>query len=141
MQLFCIFIGQQEIGIPIEHVIETSTLDTYTVLPGTPKFIVGLVNLRGEIIPVFNLSRLMGASIDYSINKTVYLSLDGITFGVLLSKLSSTIKINPLEIDPYPASISGEVRSLFSGIIHYPDRNIQILDIAKLIYFIKKQEF
>lgn len=139
MHLFCFFIGNQEIGINIGNVIETSSIETFTVLPNVPKFIVGLVNLRGEIVPIISLIKFLQMNYNESLSKVIYLKRDDIVFGVSITSLSKTIQVEEKDILPYPKNVSQELREYYSGIIHYGERNIQILDVDTVINSIRSQ--
>ncbi|HAR63887.1 MAG: hypothetical protein DKM50_11325 [Candidatus Margulisiibacteriota bacterium] len=140
MQLFCFFIGQQEIGIPIDYVIETSCLESFTLLPNAPKYILGLVNLRGDIVPIINLSKFFKLTWDNSISKILFINKDSILFGIIISKLSKPVVVDKDDINEYPRNINQSIREYFSGIVHVHGRNIQVLDLGKLINSIKNRD-
>jgi purine-binding chemotaxis protein CheW len=136
VQYFCFFISGQEIGINIEDVIETTSLDSFTVLPNAPKHILGLVNHRGNILPVISLLRFFDLSGNDSLSNVVYLKKDSQMLGLTASKLSKTIKYDE-DIIPFPKNIDDKIRDYYLGIIKYKNRTIQVLNTEKLIESIK----
>lgn len=54
-------VGDGYYGLPIEHVREVERVTRVTPVPGAPRFVRGLVNLRGEILPLVDMRLLLGA--------------------------------------------------------------------------------
>ncbi|MCX7604817.1 MAG: chemotaxis protein CheW [Bryobacteraceae bacterium] len=54
-------VGGAHYGLPIEHVREVERVARLTPVPGAPRFVRGLVNLRGEILPLLDMRLLLGA--------------------------------------------------------------------------------
>lgn len=54
-------VGEQHYGLPIENVREVERVTRVTPVPGSPRFVRGLVNLRGEILPLLDMRLLLGA--------------------------------------------------------------------------------
>jgi purine-binding chemotaxis protein CheW len=59
-KLVCFTVGGQELGIPIRAVKETIPLRPVTRVFLVPPFVAGLINLRGEVVAVLELARLLG---------------------------------------------------------------------------------
>ena len=54
-------VGTEEYALPVSHVPEVAELGDVTVVPGTPPQVLGIRNLRGEVLPVFDLAQGLGA--------------------------------------------------------------------------------
>lgn len=54
-------VGSEFYGLPIEHVREVERVTRLTPVPGAPGFVRGLINLRGEILPLLDMRLLLGA--------------------------------------------------------------------------------
>ncbi len=54
-------VGGQSCGLHMEHVREVERVGRVTAVPGAPAFVKGLINLRGEILPLLDLAALLGA--------------------------------------------------------------------------------
>lgn len=57
-------VGAEYYGLPIENVREVERVTRVTPVPGAPRLVRGLVNLRGEILPLVDLRLLLGAGAD-----------------------------------------------------------------------------
>jgi purine-binding chemotaxis protein CheW len=53
-------LGQEEYALPVESVLEVGELGPVTPVPGAPQGVIGVRNLRGQVMPVVDLARLMG---------------------------------------------------------------------------------
>ncbi|GIU74286.1 MAG: hypothetical protein KatS3mg004_1373 [Bryobacteraceae bacterium] len=53
-------VGAEYYGLPVEHVREVDRVDRLTPVPGAPAFVRGLINLRGEILPLVDMRLLLG---------------------------------------------------------------------------------
>jgi purine-binding chemotaxis protein CheW len=54
-------VGREAYALPVTHVLEVLDLDELTPLPGAGGHVLGLRNLRGQVLPVFDLGALLGA--------------------------------------------------------------------------------
>ena len=96
-QFIGVKIGKEEFLLSIDYVNEIIILPVVTYIPNSPRFVEGVINLRGTILPVINIRKMMGLSKavvtsttrvivcrDESINFKVGLLVDAITFVVAL---------------------------------------------------------
>ncbi|OAS87496.1 MULTISPECIES: chemotaxis protein CheW [Metabacillus] len=51
--------GNEEYGLPIEHVISIEKLENINIIPNMPYYMKGVVKVRGELIPVLDLNRIL----------------------------------------------------------------------------------
>ena len=136
-QFIGIRIAKEEFLLTISVVNEIIMLPTITYLPNCPKFVEGVVNLRGTILPVINLRKMMGLPKgevtsttriiickDESVNFKVGLLVDAITFVVAL--LPDEIVKQSL-----PAGNAGA--DLISGIGKNGNKVMGIVDLGKIL--------
>jgi purine-binding chemotaxis protein CheW len=60
LELLAFRLASEQYAIDTRHVVEVHPLRDLTPLPGTPDFVRGIVNLRGRILPVFDLKKFFG---------------------------------------------------------------------------------
>jgi purine-binding chemotaxis protein CheW len=53
-------VGQEQYALPVDRVLEVAELGDLTPVPGSPPEVVGIRNLRGQVIPVLALAMLLG---------------------------------------------------------------------------------
>jgi purine-binding chemotaxis protein CheW len=69
-------VGREHYAVPVEHVLEVAESGEMTPVPGAPRQIVGVRNLRGQIVPVISLARLFGLA-DEETGRIVVAELGG----------------------------------------------------------------
>lgn len=82
-------LAQEDYAIETRYIREACPLDNLTRLPGTPDFVMGVVNLRGEILSVVDIKRFFGLpekGITH-LNKLIVLELGNMVFSILADSL------------------------------------------------------
>ena len=108
----------EEYGIEILKVREIIGLMPITIVPRTPKYIRGVINLRGKIIPVIDLRIKFGMEGAEDTELTCIIVVDShknhelIQMGILVDTVSEVLDINESEIEP-PPSFGAAVESTF----------------------------
>ncbi|KZN30251.1 hypothetical protein N480_04715 [Pseudoalteromonas luteoviolacea S2607] len=108
-------------------------------IPMAPDFIIGAINLRGEVIPVFDLSLRLGKLPQALTNRTCIIIAEclfneqQITIGLKVDIVTKVLDISSADIDKVP-SIGGQFHSRFVlGLAKLPDKLMTILDISKIL--------
>ncbi len=133
------FLADECYGLEILKVHEIIGMMAITRVPRTPDFICGVVNLRGKVIPVFNLRQKFMMEPQAQTPETCIIvvqiqGLDGgIEVGILVDKVSEVLDIAPENIDEAP-SFGADVNTDFIlGIGKSQDRVNLLLDIDKVL--------
>ena len=92
-QKFLIFIADDlKLGVVAESVVEILTNQTITYLPRVPEFIRGIINMRGQIIPILDVRLRLGKP-SREDSLVVVLNLDGTQLGILVDAVDQMIDI------------------------------------------------
>ena len=94
-EYLCVRIGKANVGIPADYVSEVFETTLITRLPCSPDFILGMINVRGSVIPVLDLWDISDTSA--SINKIVILNTQEGFVGLLISELIDLIRFDNFE--------------------------------------------
>ena len=96
-------LGAEEYGIDILRVQEIRSFEPPTRIAGAPAHVLGLINLRGVIVPIIDLrSRLtLEAGFD-SGTVTVVLNIGGRTIGVVVDSVSEVVQLGASDVAPAP---------------------------------------
>lgn len=128
------YLAESEFAVAVTHVQEVvNAPSTYTAVPLAPKFLKGLFNLRGTIIPVVDLRALLalpqGNLSDSS--KVAIVELEGACVGLLFDKTGEVFKSDEEERSDFASSDSN---GIISGVFKKESgqRIVQILDVSKL---------
>ncbi|HIJ60708.1 MAG TPA: hypothetical protein HPP56_08885, partial [Nitrospirae bacterium] len=132
MQYIGFMMSNNEYTIPILKVQEIINRPSITKLPQAPYYIEGISNLRGKVIPIVNLKRLMNVGDDEVGEKVIVVSSGRITFGVLIDGITGVVSILESEIEPAENFMKTQIDQV-QGVAKVNDRLIVLLDTKKLI--------
>jgi purine-binding chemotaxis protein CheW len=111
-------LGGERYAVETCHVREVVRFDDLTPVPGGPDFLAGLVNLRGEILAVFDLRRFFGVADPGRTERARVIVLGGerAEFGVLADVVHEVTTLRVEEVREPPASVSGAGRDYLRGV-------------------------
>lgn len=134
-QYISIYMSGELFGIDIKYVDNIVRMQHITRVPNVPAYIKGVINLRGEVIPVFSLRIKMGLE---EIEETkafriIILKVEGDLVGIIVDEVREVVLLeNDLIEKPYYDS-SDSMQNLLSGIGKDGDRLISLLDINEIL--------
>ncbi|MEI6730311.1 MAG: chemotaxis protein CheW [Pseudomonadota bacterium] len=133
-QFLTFTIGQEEYGVDIMTVREIKGWSETTRLPNTPDFMRGVINLRGLIIPIFDLRARfhLGLTEADAKNVVIILAVDNRTIGILVDTVSDILDTNEEQIKAAPASQTHAKDQCVDGLISNHDRMVVLLCVNKL---------
>ncbi|MCX7656433.1 MAG: chemotaxis protein CheW [Treponemataceae bacterium] len=137
-QLVTFQLGEEVYGIDIMDVKEIVRVQDIRPIPNAPSYVEGIINLRGEIIPIINLHKrfhIKKPSIDEEeelLSGFIIIDLDGMKLGVVIDKVLRVITIEDEQIQEPPQMLSGIGAEYIQGVVSTEDRYLIILDIRRL---------
>ena len=138
-QLVSFRIGEEEFGVDILMVQEIIRLPTITPIPNAPRFILGMINLRGRIIPVIDLRqrlRIRGNRPPATDRKTRILIVEIFNHvtGFIVDSVSEVMKVSVSEIEPTPHLVVSSIDAEYiKGVIKLANRLIILLDFRQIL--------
>lgn len=135
LQLVGFKIDREFFGAPIDKVKEIVRVPEITAVPDTPIFLNGVINLRGRIVPVIEMSKRLGVTSSgrKKSNRVLVLDFGGSTVGLLVDSVSEILKMPEESIEPNPELVSSIGGQYVNGIGKLKDRLIVLLDIERLL--------
>lgn len=136
-------IGAEEFGIDIMKVKEITEAKHAVKVPECPDFIEGIINLRGDVIPIVNLKRkfLIGEAPDsHTHSRIIILNLEEKMIGFMVDEASQVVSINDSDVEPPPPVAVGTDRVYMEGIGKISEKMIIILDLLKVLNEDEKKE-
>ena len=125
---------KEEYGVSIDQVREIRPLESKTKVPNANRYVKGVMNLRGMIIPVIDVKEKLGFNGIESSQKTRILvaDLNGKLTGFLIDEVDQVMRISHEEVE---TNLSGglEAISYIKGVAKTSGRLVVILDILKLL--------
>ncbi len=129
------FLGAEEYGLPILSVREIIGIVEITPIPQTPSFVRGVVNLRGNVIPIIDLRRKfsMQSSEENRENCIIVVRAHGADTGVVVDRMSEVAHVESVDIQE-PPPVGADVNTDFIlGIDKSGGKVRLLLDIEKVI--------
>lgn len=134
LQVVGFLVGNEEFAVPILSVQEIVKPIEYTRVPGTPDYVLGVFNLRGNVFPIINLRMKFGLPALKQNKDTRYIVIkhNDEVAGFIIDKLTEAVRIKQSDIDPTPETLHEEANLVY-GIGKQKDRLITILKVEYLL--------
>lgn len=131
-QYLTIVLGTQTCAITVTAIREINQVSEITPIPNTPKFVRGVINLRGKIVPVVDLKHKFGMS-ETGLKRGTCIAViecDHGLVGVLVDEVKDMVELKQDEIEPSPNL--GDERSLsyLMGIGKVKDKVLVLIDVT-----------
>lgn len=125
----------QMYGAPIEVVREVNYMTSVTRLPNTPEYVDGVMDLRGEILPVIDLRRRLGLPTRPADNDTrlMILSLGDRSSALVVDGVDQVVTLNDAEITPPDTHVTLSGQDYVAGVARTADRLLVILNLDQLM--------
>ena len=134
-QIVTFRLGEEEYGVDIMKVQEIILLGQITQVPEVPDYIEGVINLRGNVIPIIDLRKRFKHN-EFAVSeetRIIVLNVKEKTMGVIVDAVSEVLRVAKDTIDPAPAAISGTGKEYIQGLIKLEKRLLILLEIEKIL--------
>ncbi len=128
-------LGEEEFAVAIEHVSIIERMKRITRLPQTPTHVEGVVNLRGEVIPVISLRKRLGMpprELDDETRIIILQSAQG-KVGLIVDAVTKVTEVVSEEIEPAPTLIGNVSVQYIVGVVKQDERLVILLDQNQLM--------
>jgi purine-binding chemotaxis protein CheW len=125
-------LGSEHYGIESSHIREIHPLSEFTPLPCTPSFVLGLVNVRGQILSIINIKKLFDLPEKglTDLNKVIIVHTDHMELGILADAILGVRCIALEELHPALPTLTGIREEYLKGITKDP---LVVLDVEKIV--------
>lgn len=125
----------EEYGVEILAVREIRSWSRVTRIPQTPDYVLGVLNLRGAIVPVMDLRLRFGLTRESYGDETVMIivAIGARLFGIVVDAVSDVIDIDPVAIRPVPDMGAVVDTRYLKGLVSHAERLVMLLDVEKLM--------
>ncbi len=133
-ELVAFRLGDQEFCIDIQTVSEIRGWTPATPLPQAPDFVPGVINLRGAVLPVIDLSRFLGFGPTEPTARHVIMvaRVGNEAVGLLVDGVSEILAIKNEEVQATPAVVADSGARFVKGLITVEGRMIGIISLADM---------
>src|ERR1035438_1815828 len=138
LQLVTFLLGGEEYGVPISQIQEIDRLSKITKVPKAARFVEGVTNLRGEVIPVLDTRKRFDLEVKAADDRTriIIVELGGVKTGLVVDSVREVLSLSKKDIAPPPEAIHTGVdqRFIFGiGKVDGGKRMIVLLDVEKIL--------
>ncbi len=132
--LVCFKLADEQYGVNITDIQEVIRPQRFTPVPQMPDFAIGVFNIRGSVVPVFDLRRKFKLpSCEFNHNtKIVVANIKGHVFGVVVDEILENIRMEASQVDPAPSVKMHVDRECIYGLGELEGRMIIILNFEKI---------
>ena len=137
-QLVTFHLGEELYGVNIMDVKEIVRLQNVRVIPNAPYYVEGIINLRGEIIPIIDLHKrfkiqAVTRSEDIEMEGGfIILNIDGSKIGIIIDKVERVVTVKGEDVKDPPQMLSGIGTEYIEGVVREDAGYLIMLNTRKL---------
>lgn len=130
------FIGNEEYGMGIRHVIEVIGMQKITPVPEMPGYLKGVINLRGQVIPVTDVRMRFGLEEKIYTERTciIVVNVRESFVGLVVDSVSDVLDIPEDRMEPVPRVNQRETNRYIEGMGRVGDDVKIIVDVQRLLF-------
>ena len=128
-------LGREEYGLPICQVQEINRIGEVTRVPNSPEHVLGVINLRGKILPVIEIKKKLhiGDSEITKESRVVVVEIGKKLLGLLVDKVSQVTSILPSQVEETPDEVVRIHDNYLTGVAKIEEKMIILLNLDKLL--------
>ncbi|MCZ6680349.1 MAG: chemotaxis protein CheW [Candidatus Poribacteria bacterium] len=128
-------LGSEKFGVDILTVREIIPVGSITRVPNAPDFVEGIINLRGEVIPVIDLRKRVGIeqSEFQKSTRIIVVELDEQQVGFIVDVVSQVLRIATDTVEPPPEMVMGTGSEYIKGVARVADKLLMFLDLKRVL--------
>lgn len=134
-QVVAFKLGKEEYAVDVLNVQEIERLLNITRVPRTQNYIEGVINLRGNIVPVVNLHKKFSLEShgEQDDKRIIVFQFDDMQVGIIVDEVSEVLRLNVNDIEETAKVYSTLSAEHIKGIAKINDRLLILLDLLKIL--------
>ena len=134
-QFISFTVGEEEYGLELLRVKEVTRVREITWLPKAPSFVRGIINLRGDVIPIIDLRDKFGLESREQTAQTriIVVEMEGPLVGMIVDSASEVVRIPADEIEGPPPVLDGFSQEFITGVGKQEDKLIILLNTDSIL--------
>jgi len=135
MELATFQVGEALCGMEIQQIQEINKLPQITKVPHAPQDILGILNLRGQIVTVIDLAQRLGlgATENTPQSRVIIVNTAGGKVGLLVKRIHDVVEVDMLKKEPAPVNLGGMQGRYFAGVCKQANSLIGLLHLDKVL--------
>ncbi len=139
-QSFVVFrLGKEGYALEVMRVQEVLDMQSLTEVPGGPKYLLGVINLRGHVVPVYDLripfgfTRVAQPTHVPSVLIVETQLGESLVTGLVVDRVSDVLEFSPEEVQPPPQLGLGKATPFVRGLIRHQEGFLLVLDVDRVL--------
>lgn len=135
-QLVVFKLDNEEFGVNIDQVQEITKLSQITKVPRVPKFVQGVINLRGEVVPVIDLRKRFEIAINENTDRTriIVSETNNRKVGLIIDEVLEVLRISERQFEAVPEIVNdGQSKGYMDGVVNMENRMIMALNLDNIL--------
>lgn len=141
LQIVGFMLGEEEYAVDILSVNEILKMTPITRVPKANEFVRGVINLRGNVVPIINLRKKFKGE-EKAVDETtriIILTIDDNRFGIIVDNVTEVIRINTEDIEE-PNLIDSLDKKYVEGVGKYDGRLLILLKLEQILTIVEANE-
>lgn len=128
-------LDNEEYGVDIIKVNGIEKYQEITKVPNAPEYIEGMINLRGEVLPIFSLRKKFNLTFkEYDEETRIIVAMtNDIKVGMIVDSVSEIMNIDEEQVESVPKLVAGIDRRYIKSVAKVDQRMIVLVDVDLLI--------
>jgi len=137
-------IEEETYGLFLKDSKEIIKTPKITNVPNTADHIIGVINLRGQVVPVVNLKKKLnlnkGEDESFKEKKIIVTNIKDIIIGVLVDNVREVVTLNVDNIEEMTDSRRGLKEDFIEGVVNYDNDLLVIINVEKVLFSDKEKK-
>lgn len=135
LQLVTFYLCEEEFAVDILNIQGINKMVQVTKVPNSPDFVEGIINLRGQVIPLIDLRKRLGMqhkAYDKS-TRFIVVEIFKIVIGFIVDSVNEVLRIERNITEPPPSVVGSDTNEFITGIAKLDDRLITLLALDRIL--------
>ena len=139
VQLLSFWMGGEEHAMDLSYVKEVITHRGVTRVPSVPAFVLGVINLRGSVVPVVDLGAMLGlprsvvTASSCFVMAPLFFGEEGVQAGLLVESVGQVLDIEEGGVKAVPAFGTRVAPELLIGMVTFEERSLPVLNLMRAL--------
>jgi len=134
-------LGEEEYGVPVLQVHEIVKMDEIIKIPHSFDYFMGLMDIRGKVIPVIDLKKKLGIQFNdfesqdentENSRRAIIIDAYGKRIGLAVDRVSHVNRFPPESIDSGPPAVKSSANRYIAGVGKYKDQFVVLMSLSNL---------
>ena len=133
IQYVTFYLGKEKYGINIKKANEIIKPPRITGVPNTEEYVMGVINLRGQIVPIIDLFRKFGIEQSDTKGRIITVKTKDYFVGLRVERTDEVVWINTDEIEPAPEQKGKVKEEYLKGVGNVDNELVIVIDVDKIL--------